>query len=57
MQCTRLKAKKFLGHVQHASDVVLDISWRDHHDRYTCGHCGFTRYKQSKTVLSSPPND
>lgn len=18
----------------------------DHHDRYTCGHCGFTRYKQ-----------
>jgi small subunit ribosomal protein S27Ae len=17
----------------------------DHHDRYTCGHCGFTRYK------------
>jgi small subunit ribosomal protein S27Ae len=19
----------------------------DHHDRYTCGHCGFTRYKQS----------
>ena len=20
----------------------------DHHDRYTCGHCGFTRYKQSE---------
>jgi small subunit ribosomal protein S27Ae len=19
----------------------------DHHDRYTCGHCGFTRYKRS----------
>ena len=19
----------------------------DHHDRYTCGHCGFTRYKQT----------
>ncbi len=19
----------------------------NHHDRYTCGHCGFTRYKQS----------
>ena len=19
----------------------------DHHDRYTCGHCGFTRYKLS----------
>ena len=19
----------------------------DHHDRFTCGHCGFTRYKQS----------
>jgi ubiquitin-small subunit ribosomal protein S27Ae len=18
----------------------------DHHERYTCGHCGFTRYKQ-----------
>ncbi len=18
----------------------------DHHNRYTCGHCGFTRYKQ-----------
>ena len=18
----------------------------NHHDRYTCGHCGFTRYKQ-----------
>ena len=18
----------------------------DHHDRYTCGHCGFTKYKQ-----------
>ena len=18
----------------------------DHHDRFTCGHCGFTRYKQ-----------
>ncbi|MFA5572801.1 MAG: 30S ribosomal protein S27ae [Crenarchaeota archaeon] len=18
----------------------------DHHSRYTCGHCGFTRYKQ-----------
>jgi small subunit ribosomal protein S27Ae len=18
----------------------------EHHDRYTCGHCGFTRYKQ-----------
>ena len=18
----------------------------DHHDRYTCGHCGFTRYKK-----------
>lgn len=18
----------------------------DHHDRYTCGHCGFTRYKR-----------
>lgn len=21
----------------------------DHGDRYTCGHCGFTRYKQSET--------
>jgi len=20
----------------------------DHHDRYTCGHCGFTRYKQTE---------
>src|SRR3990170_8106691 len=20
----------------------------DHHDRYTCGHCGFTRYKRSE---------
>ena len=20
----------------------------NHHDRYTCGHCGFTRYKQSE---------
>ena len=20
----------------------------DHSDRYTCGHCGFTRYKQAK---------
>jgi len=20
----------------------------DHGDRYTCGHCGFTRYKQNK---------
>lgn len=20
----------------------------DHHDRYTCGHCGFTRYKQAE---------
>ena len=20
----------------------------DHGDRYTCGHCGFTRYKTSK---------
>jgi len=20
----------------------------DHDDRYTCGHCGFTRYKQSE---------
>ncbi|MCW4018421.1 MAG: 30S ribosomal protein S27ae [Candidatus Bathyarchaeota archaeon] len=19
----------------------------DHHDRYTCGHCGFTRYKRA----------
>jgi small subunit ribosomal protein S27Ae len=19
----------------------------DHHDRYTCGHCGFTRYKRT----------
>jgi small subunit ribosomal protein S27Ae len=19
----------------------------DHHDRYTCGHCGFTRYKHT----------
>jgi small subunit ribosomal protein S27Ae len=19
----------------------------NHHDRYTCGHCGFTRYKQA----------
>ncbi|HLE75662.1 MAG TPA: 30S ribosomal protein S27ae [Candidatus Bathyarchaeia archaeon] len=19
----------------------------DHHDRFTCGHCGFTRYKRS----------
>ena len=19
-----------------------------HHDRYTCGHCGFTRYKQAE---------
>ena len=19
----------------------------DHHERYTCGHCGFTRYKRS----------
>ncbi|MEM3000258.1 MAG: 30S ribosomal protein S27ae [Candidatus Bathyarchaeia archaeon] len=19
----------------------------DHHDRYTCGHCGFTRYKKA----------
>jgi len=19
----------------------------NHHDRYTCGHCGFTRYKRS----------
>lgn len=19
----------------------------DHHDRYTCGHCGFTRYKHA----------
>ena len=21
----------------------------DHDDRYTCGHCGFTRYKQAET--------
>ncbi|MCK4952267.1 30S ribosomal protein S27ae [Candidatus Bathyarchaeota archaeon] len=21
----------------------------DHNDRYTCGHCGFTRYKPEKT--------
>ena len=21
----------------------------DHSDRYTCGHCGFTRYKRDKT--------
>lgn len=21
----------------------------DHSDRYTCGHCGFTKYKRSKT--------
>jgi small subunit ribosomal protein S27Ae len=21
----------------------------DHADRYTCGHCGFTRYKQAET--------
>ena len=21
----------------------------DHGDRYTCGHCGFTRYKQAET--------
>ncbi len=21
----------------------------DHGDRYTCGHCGFTRYKQTET--------
>jgi small subunit ribosomal protein S27Ae len=20
----------------------------DHHDRYTCGHCGFTRYKRTE---------
>lgn len=20
----------------------------NHHDRFTCGHCGFTRYKQSE---------
>ena len=20
----------------------------DHHDRYTCGHCGFTRYKPTE---------
>jgi small subunit ribosomal protein S27Ae len=20
----------------------------NHHDRYTCGHCGFTRYKQAE---------
>ncbi len=20
----------------------------DHHDRYTCGHCGFTRYKPAE---------
>jgi small subunit ribosomal protein S27Ae len=20
----------------------------DHHDRYTCGHCGFTRYKHAE---------
>ena len=24
----------------------LGFFMADHHDRYTCGHCGFTRYKQ-----------
>ena len=23
----------------------------DHGDRYTCGHCGFTRYKRAETSL------
>ncbi len=25
----------------------------DHKDRYTCGHCGFTRYKTQSETISS----